>query len=199
MKATTLLSQMSQSAAGGESFLIILTISILVVGLGMLIFFFSRYQKCPSDRILVIYGKTSAGKSSKCLHGGATFVWPVIQAYEFLDLTPITMEINNKYSFSDGSTIRNPVKCTVGISTEPSVMVNAAERLLGLQLTQVKDLASDMIDSSICDVIDRTQSIDNHTDKVGLTEKISEKLEGELRKIGLRMININLRIKPKID
>ena len=196
MSATTLL---SQSAAGVDTPMIILLITILVVGLGMLIFFFSRYQKCPSDRILVIYSKTGAGKSSRCLHGGAAFVWPVIQAYEFLDLTPIPIEINNKYSFSDGSTIRNPVKCTVGISTEPSVMVNAAERLLGLQLTQVKDLASDMIDSSICDVIDRTQSIDNHTDKVGLTEKISEKLEGELRKIGLRMININRRIKPKID
>lgn len=187
------------SSGGGSQFMLILTVSLVVVGLGMLIFFFSRYQKCPSDRILVIYGKTGPRQSSKCLHGGAAFIWPVIQAYEFLDLTPIPIEINNKYSFSDGSTIRNPVKCTVGISTEPSVMVNAAERLLGLQLTQVKDLASDMIDSSICDVIDRTQSIDNHTDKVGLTEKISEKLEGELRKIGLRMININLRIKPKID
>ena len=195
MNAPTLL---SQSAAGGGTHMIILMITILVVGLGMLIFFFSRYQKCPSDRILVIYCKTNP-RQSKCLHGGAAFIWPVIQAYEFLDLTPIPIEINNKYLFSDGSTIRNPVKCTVGISTEPSVMVNAAERLLGLKLTQVKDLASDMIDSSICDVIDRTQSIDNHTDKVGLTEKISEKLEGELRKIGLRMININLRIKPKID
>ena len=195
MNAPTLL---SQSAAGGGTHMIILMITILVVGLGTLIFFFSRYQKCPSDRILVIYGKTGPRQSSKCLHGGAAFIWPVIQAYEFLDLTPIPIEINNKYSFSDGSTIRNPVKCTVGISTEPSVMVNAAERLLGLQLTQVKDLASDMIDSSICDVIDRTQSIDNHTDKVGLTEKISEKLEGELRKIGLRMININLRINRKL-
>ena len=193
------LSLLAQSGGGGSQFMLILTVSLVVVGLGMLIFFFSRYQKCPSDRILVIYGKTGPRQSSKCLHGGAAFIWPVIQAYEFLDLTPIPIEINNKYSFSDGSTIRNPVKCTVGISTEPSVMVNAAERLLGLQLTQVKDLASDMIDSSICDVIDRTQSIDNHTDKVGLTEKISEKLEGELRKIGLRMININLRIKPKID
>ena len=176
MKATTLLSQMSQSAAGVDTPMIILLITILVVGLGMLIFFFSRYQKCPSDRILVIYGKTGPRQSSKCLHGGAAFIWPVIQAYEFLDLTPIPIEINNKYLFNDGSTIRNPVKCTVGISTEPSVMINAAERLLGLKLTQVKDLASDMIDSSICDVIDRTQSIDNHTDKVGLTEKISEKL-----------------------
>ena len=71
-------------------------------------------------------------------------------------------------------------EATVGISTEPSVMVkDTTKKVLGLQLTQVKDLASDMIDSSICDVIDRTQSIDNHTDKVGLTEKISEKLEKE--------------------
>ena len=85
------------SSGGGSQFMLILTVSLVVVGLGMLIFFFSRYQKCPSDRILVIYGKTSAGKSSKCLHGGAVFVWPVIQAYEFLDLTPIPIEINNKY------------------------------------------------------------------------------------------------------
>ena len=67
---------------GGDKFALILVISAIVVGLGMLIFFFSRYQKCPSDRILVIYGKTGKGQSSKCLHGGASFVWPVIQAFE---------------------------------------------------------------------------------------------------------------------
>ncbi len=59
---------------GGNQFMLILIISAIVVGLGMLIFFFSRYQKCPSDRILVIYGKTGKGQSSKCLHGGASFV-----------------------------------------------------------------------------------------------------------------------------
>ena len=76
------LSQMSRSAAGsGESFLIILTISFLVVVIGMLVFFFSRYQKCPSDRILVIYGKTAPGQSSKCLNGGAAFICTDIQAY----------------------------------------------------------------------------------------------------------------------
>ena len=83
-----LLAQLSDGGGGGNAMLILI-ISLSVVGLGMLIFFFSRYQKCPSDRILVIYGKTASGQSSKCLHGGAAFVWPVIQAFEYLDLTPI--------------------------------------------------------------------------------------------------------------
>ena len=143
MSATTLL---SQSAAGVDTPMIILLIAILVVGLGMLIFFFSRYQKCPSDRILVIYGKTGPRQSSKCLHGGAAFIWPVIQAYEFLDLTPIPIDISlDGAPTKQNIRINIPSTFTVGISTDPSVMSNAAERLLGLQLTQVRDLARDMI------------------------------------------------------
>ena len=77
-----------------ESFELILIVSMLVIMFGTVIFFFSRYQKCPSDRILVVYGKTGGGgRSSMCLHGGAAFVWPVIQAFEYLDLTPISIDI----------------------------------------------------------------------------------------------------------
>ena len=123
MNATTLLSQMSQSAAGGGNFGLILVISVLVLGLGMLVFFFSRYQKCPSDRILVIYGKTAPGQSSKCLHGGASFVWPVIQAYEFLDLTPIPIDIPLEGApTKQNIRVNTPSTFTVGISTDPAVM-----------------------------------------------------------------------------
>ena len=135
MNATTLL---SQSAAGGGTHMIILIITMLVVGLGMLVFFFSRYKKCPSDKILVIYGKTAVGQSSKCLHGGAAFIWPVIQAFEYLDLTPIPIDIPLEGALSKQNIRVNiPSTFTVGISTDPSVMANAAERLLGLQLTPV--------------------------------------------------------------
>ena len=193
MNATTLLSKMSQSAAGGESFLIILTISILVVGLGMLIFFFSGYQKCPSDRILVIYGKTGPRQSSKCLHGGAAFIWPVIQAYEFLDLTPIPIDISLEGATTkENIRINIPSTFTVGISTDPSVMSNAAERLLGLQLTQVRDLARDMIFGSMRYVIS-TMDIEAINDRDQFIEQIVDCVEGELRRVGLRLININIK------
>ena len=190
MSATTLL---SQSAAGVDTPMIILLITILVVGLGMLIFFFSRYQKCPSDRILVIYGKTGPRQSSKCLHGGAAFIWPVIQAYEFLDLTPIPIDISlEEAPTKENIRINIPSTFTVGISTDPSVMSNAAERLLGLQLTQVRDLARDMIFGSMRYVIS-TMDIEAINDRDQFIEQIVDSVEGELRRVGLRLININIK------
>ena len=190
MSATTLL---SQSAAGVDTPMIILLITILVVGLGMLIFFFSRYQKCPSDRILVIYGKTGPRQSSKCLHGGAAFIWPVIQAYEFLDLTPIPIDIPLEGApTKQNIRINIPSTFTVGISTDPSVMSNAAERLLGFQLTQVRDLARDMIFGSMRYVIS-TMDIEAINDRDQFIEQIVDSVEGELRRVGLRLININIK------
>ena len=179
---------------GGEKFALILVISGIVVGLGMLIFFFSRYQKCPSDRILVIYGKTGKGESSKCLHGGASFVWPVIQAFEYLDLTPIPIDIPLEGALSKQNIrVNTPSTFTVGISTDPSVMANAAERLLGLQLTQVRDLARDIIFSQMIDVI-ATMNIEViNSDRDQLIERIADGVEAELRKVGLRLINVNIQ------
>ena len=191
MNATTLL---SQSAAGGGTHMIILIITMLVVGLGMLVFFFSRYKKCPSDKILVIYGKTAVGQSSKCLHGGAAFIWPVIQAYEFLDLTPIPIDIPLEGALSkENIRVNIPSTFTVGISTDPSVMSNAAERLLGLQVTQVRDLARDIIFGQMRFVISTMDIEAINGDKNQLIERIADGVEGGLRKVGLRLINVNIQ------
>ena len=195
MNAITLLSQMSRSAAGGgQSFSIILIISCLVVGLGITIFFFSRYQKCPSDRILVVYGGTSGGVSSRCLHGGAAFIWPVIQAYEFLDLTPIPIDIPLEGALTKQNIRVNiPSTFTVGISTDPSVMSNAAERLLGLQLTQVRDLAEDIIFGQMRFVISTMDIEAINGDRDQFIEQIADGVEAQLRKVGLRLINVNIK------
>ena len=192
-KPELLLAQLTGGGGGGNS-LLILIISLSVVGLGMLIFFFSRYQKCPSDRILVIYGKTKSGQSSKCLHGGAAFVWPVIQAFEYLDLTPIPIDIPLEGALSKQNIrVNTPSTFTVGISTDPSVMANAAERLLGLQLTQVRDLARDIIFGQMRVVIATMDIEAINADRDQLIERISDGVEGELRKVGLRLINVNIQ------
>jgi len=53
----------------------------LLLLLSVLILFVVRYKRCPSDKILVIYGKTGGG-SAKCLAGGAALVMPIIHDYE---------------------------------------------------------------------------------------------------------------------
>ncbi len=125
--------------------------AIIIVVFGFLIFIFGRYRKCPSDKVMVIYGKVGnnkdgTSKSAKCIHGGASFIWPVIQSYQYLDLTPIAINVPLKNALCrQNIRIDVPSSFTVGISTEPGIMQNAAERLLGMKLAEVQELAKDII------------------------------------------------------
>ena len=113
--------------------------------LSILVFVVARYKRCPSDKILVIYGKTGKG-SAKCLAGGAAFVWPIIQGYEYLDLSPISIDVDLKGALSKQNIRVNvPSRFTVAISNEEGTMLNAAERLLGKTTESIRDIAKDII------------------------------------------------------
>ncbi len=116
----------------------VLGIGVLVVFLVIVFFTIlylaSRYKRCPSDKILVIYGKVDKGRSSRCMHGGGALVWPLIQDYAYMSLTPMTISIPLQGALSlQNIRINVPSTFTVGISTQPEIMSNAAERLLGLR------------------------------------------------------------------
>jgi len=158
----------------------------------------SRYKRCPSDRILVVYGKTGKNKeggasSAKCIHGGAAFIWPVFQSYSFLNLTPIPIECNLTNALSKQN-IRVDVPCrfTVGISTDPENMINAAERLLGLSLENIQDLAKDILFGQLRLVIATMDIEEINSDRDKFLINVSQNVELELRKIGLKLINVNV-------
>ena len=54
--------------------ILVLAGAAIIIVFGTLIAFASRYKKCPSDRILVVYGKVRSGQSAHCLHSGAAFI-----------------------------------------------------------------------------------------------------------------------------
>ena len=162
----------------------------------VVVFFFSmirRYKRCPSDRILVVYGKTGGGQSAKCIHGGASFIWPIIQDYEFLDLTPMSIEVNLTNALSKQNIRVNvPSRFTIGISTEPSVMQNEAERLLGLTLESVKDLAQEIIFGQLRLVVASMDIEEINSDRDQFLSHITHSVEAELKKVGLKLINVNI-------
>ena len=170
-------------------FLILLAIVVIFVMIAAVI---RRYRRCPSDKILVVYGKTGGG-SAKCIHGGGKFVWPIIQDYAYLSLTPISIDANLTNALSKQN-IRIDVPCrfTVGISTESDSMNNAAERLLGLSANEIQELARDILFGQLRLVI-ATMSIEEiNSDRDKFLEAISKNVEVELKKIGLRLINVNV-------
>src|SRR5277367_1368927 len=118
---------------------------VLVIFIGVFAFM-TRYKRCPSDRILVIYGRVGEGRSARCMHGGAAFVLPIIQDYQFLDLRPMSIDIqlNNALS-KQNIRVSVPSTFTIGITTDPDKMGNAAERLLGFNSAQITQLAKEII------------------------------------------------------
>lgn len=158
----------------------------------VLVTFFRRYKRCPSDRILVVYGKVGDG-SAKCIHGGAAFVWPIFQDYEFLDLTPISIEVMLTNALSrQNIRVDVPSRFTVGISTELGIMNNAAERLLGLSQENIHDLAKDIIFGQLRLVVATMDIEEINSNRDKFLENVASNVGQELKKIGLKLINVNV-------
>ncbi|MGC1516978.1 MAG: SPFH domain-containing protein [Maribacter sp.] len=173
--------------------------SLIAIGFAILFFFIiiisfiRRYKRCPSDRILVVYGKVGTGNSARCIHGGAAFIWPVIQDYEYLDLTPISIEVNLVNALSKQNIRVNvPSRFTIGISTEPGIMQNAAERLLGQGMQEVQDLAKEIIFGQLRLVVASMDIEEINSDRDKFLTNISQSVESELKKVGLKLINVNI-------
>ena len=106
----------------------------------------SRYKLAPANKILVVYGNTQGAGAAKCYHGGGKIVWPLVQNYAFLDLKPMTININLEHALSQQNIrINVPSTFTIGIDTKPSIMQNAAVRLLNLDQAAIEDMAKEII------------------------------------------------------
>src|SRR5260221_3076057 len=175
------------------AWLLMVVFGVLIL-MSFLLVIARRYKRCPSNRILVIYGKTGAGRSAKCLHGGGAFVWPLIQNYECLSLDPVQIEIPLQGALSiENIRVNVPSVFTVAIGTDEETMTNAAIRLLGLETKDIVKQAEDMIFGQLRQVIASMRIEEINKDRDVFLEKVQTSLEPELRKIGLVLINVNIK------
>ncbi|NLA73938.1 MAG: flotillin family protein, partial [Deltaproteobacteria bacterium] len=153
----------------------------------------ARYKRSPSDKILVIFGKVGENQSAECIHGGGTLVWPLIQDYAYMDLTPLTISIplQNALSFQN-IRINVPSTFTVGISTEPGIMNNAAERLLNLQPSDIEEMAKEIIFGQLRLTVASLTIEQINQDREKFLEEVRTNVSPELNKIGLYLINVNI-------
>ena len=175
-----------------EMTFIIIGIAIFVI-FAIIVGILKNYRRCPSDKILVIYGSGTKGETATCIHGGASFVWPIIQDYQYLDLTPFSINIELRGALSKQNIrVDVPSSFTVAISTDGRVMHNAAERLLGLDLRTVQNLASEIILDQLRLVVAQMDVEELNTERERFMEEVRKNVESELSKIGLKLINANI-------
>jgi flotillin len=178
----------------GSSASIIAIGAIALVLASLVILFVSRYKRCPANKVLVISGKVGEGKSAKVLSGGGTFVWPIIQEAAFLELTPHQIDINLTDALSaENIRVRVPSQVTVAIGDTEPYQQNAALRLLNLAPRSIVELAQNIIFGQMRQVIAQMRIEEINVDRDTFRANIEHAIEPELMKIGLKLINVNIK------
>ncbi len=171
-----------------------LLVAAALVLIAIFAFVANQYKRCPSNKIIVVYGKTGGSRTAKCVHGGGTFIIPLIQDYGVLSLEPMTTDIDLKGALSKGNIrVAVPSTFTFGISTDEKIMINAAERLLGLSRSEVITQASDIILGQLRLAIATLSIEEINQDREKFLEQINANVNTELKKIGLEIINVNIK------
>jgi flotillin len=179
--------------ASSIPWLAIMAVVVVVMFFSMSLLLFTRYKRCPSNRVLVIFGKVGGGNTARCIHGGAAFVMPLIQDHAYLSLEPIQLDIPLKGALSiENIRVSVPSVFTVAIGTDPEVMQNAAIRLLGLNTEKIKQQAEHIIFGQLRQVIASMRIDDINRHREHFLQNIQSSLEPELKKIGLVLINVNI-------
>src|SRR5687767_3461480 len=193
-----LFAQAAADGPGGNFGGLVAAIGVMVLFAALIFFSFvillvKQYKRCPSNRVLVIYGRTGKGQASSTVHGGAAFVWPLIQDYAYLSLEPIQIEVPLRGALStENIRVNVPSVFTVAIDTKPEVMQNAAVRLLGLAVPEIRKQAEEIIFGQLRQVIASMGIEEINRDRDKFLEHIQHSLEPELAKIGLQLINVNI-------
>lgn len=172
-----------------------------LIGIAVLALFFfvlitflaSRYKRCPSNKILAVFGRVGGGRSVRCYHGGGAFVWPLIQDSRFLDLNPMTINIPLKGALSlQNIRINVPSTFTIAIDTSTESMNNAAIRLLELSREEIETMATEIIFGQLRLTVASLTIEEINKNRERFLEAIRNNIDTELQKIGLTLINVNI-------
>jgi len=192
---TTQATQGALSGMDSSNLAVIGAALLVVVFFGILVFFVKRFRRCPSNKILIISGKVRGGNSARVISGGGAFVWPVIQEYAYMDLTPMQVDIPLKDALSaENIRVAVPSVFTVGVGQDLETQQNAAARLLSLanDIGQIKRQAQDIIFGQLRLIIASMKIQEINSDRDALLTRIQTHLMPELKKIGLVLINVNI-------
>jgi len=134
-----------------------------------------------------------SGKSLKCIRGGGAFVFPIKQSYSFLDLNIQEIETDINVLCKNNTNLLIQSKINFQINNQQDYVEIAAERFLGLKNDEIKSVAKDIIEGQIrvfVANIDKTEILE---DKERFISIVSESIDSEIKKIGLKLISFDLK------
>ena len=163
---------------------------ILLVIIGVM---FVCYKKVPSNKLLVKYGLFVKNRF-QIRQGGGAFLIPYFQGIKMIDLGILNTDIQLKEALSLNKIPVNILAdATFKVSSNEKEQQIVAETLLGSELKKIQEIAQEVISGELRAVIANLTIDEINTDRELLKEKASANIETALSKIGLDLMNLNLK------
>jgi len=182
-----------------------------IVGVAAFLFVFlifvaiwvSRYKKVGPDEVLVVSGRRNVIKDGdgkthvvgfRLVRGGGTFVWPIYEKTDVLSMKPVTLDlVLPGLSTRDGHRAEISALGQVRIKPDDNALLKAAESLLGKQSNEIKNIASQLMESSVRGLIGAWTSPEMFSRRGQLSELWGEAAKPLLSGLGLEVSNLAVR------
>jgi flotillin len=151
-----------------------------------------KMKLVPPSRLAVVHGK---GNSFRIYRGGRVFVFPLINRFSTMDLTPQTNTIVVESAIAKGI-VPLTVKATVSyaVSHSDHGMINAVKRILYLTAnwTDLNAIATSIIEGHLRDSIAAMtpEEVMSHKDR--LIQNMIQTCKTDLEGIGLEITTMNI-------
>lgn len=167
---------------------------IIVIALVMTVL--KNYIICPNDKVMVVYGAgSSSAAGAKIIHGGGKLVIPFIQKASFLSLKPMSIPVDLMGALSANNIRVNvPSQFTISIAyKDAALMQNAVRYLLEQTEQSIQTTAREIIFGSLRSVVATLTIEDLTRNRDKFMKAINENVDTELKKIGMSLLNSNIR------
>lgn len=172
-----------------------------------------RYRRCPTDKLLIVYGKNKTRTieetykdaegnpktrkvtvqiPAKIIHGGGTFVIPVIQDYAEMALMPY--QLSKKVEGVSSQMIKTfvSIELSVGIGSTDELRTNAASRFMSASEKDIKAAIEAIYVGEVRSLMARMTIEELNSDREAFLTEAKKNIEIELQKIGFTILNINI-------
>ncbi len=164
-----------------------LSIVALAIGvLATLMFFARNYKKVPPNLVLVIFG----GKNNRFVTGGGVFIWPVVNSVKELSLRVFQVDVKVENAPNkDGVSISVDAVANVQISSDPTVLAGAAERLLDLKEAELEKLCKTTLEGINRQIVGTLSVEEIVRDRERIQQSVVSSAHAELTKLGFALVN----------
>lgn len=182
-----------------EEVILLIAVLAIVAGVFAPILLYSwRYKKVPPDRAMVVYGRKQIGKKGyQVISGGAKFIVPIIESYEFLPLDVRTLDVNVNDIVTDvarsGAKVNIKTVAQVKVSSDPATMDTAAEHLLHKSDSEINEIAMKTLEGHVRGVCATLTVELINSDRDAISSQIQTMAAADLKNMGIDIRSFVIR------